>query len=169
MSEDLVTLDITEGVADVRLNRANKYNALSPEMFTAIHLTGEKLSQAKEVRAVVLSGNGNGFCAGLDMSSFARMADSSSSREAQKSEEVERAEPANYAQQAAYIWKNLPMTVITAIHGVAYGGGAQIALGGDIRIAAPDIKMSVLEIKWGLIPDLSLTLTLRDLVSLDVA
>ena len=66
MSEDLVTLDITEGVADVRLNRANKYNALSPEMFTAIHLAGEKLSQAKEVRSVVLSGNGNGFCAGLD-------------------------------------------------------------------------------------------------------
>ena len=169
MSEDLVTLDITEGVADVRLNRANKYNALSPEMFTAIHLAGEKLSQAKEVRAVVLSGNGNGFCAGLDMSSFTRMADSSSSRGAQKSQQVESEQPANYAQQAAYVWKNLPMPVITAIHGVAYGGGAQSALGGDIRIAAPDIKMSVLEIKWGLIPDMSLTQTLRDLVSLDVA
>ena len=169
MSADLVTVEVREGIADVRLNRAEKYNALSPEMFSAIHWAGEKLSQAKEVRAVVLSGNGNGFCAGLDMSSFARMADSSGPREIDKSEQVERAEPGNYAQRAAYIWKNLPMPVITAIHGVAYGGGTQIALGGDIRIAAPDIKMSVLEIKWGLIPDMSLTQTLRDLVSLDVA
>ena len=146
MSEDLVTLDITEGVADVRLNRANKYNSLIPEMFTYINQAFEKLNKAKEFIYVFLSGNGNGFCAGLDMSSFARMADSSSSREAEESEQVERAEPANYAQQAAYIWKNLPMPVITAIHGVAYGGGAQIALGGDIRIAAPDIKLSLIHI-----------------------
>ena len=169
MSEDLVTIEVSDGVADVRLNRPEKYNALNPEMFSAISQAGENLSEAKDVRAVVLSGNGNGFCAGLDMSSFARMADSSSTSAQQESGEEQRSDPANFAQKTAYIWKRLPIPVITSIHGVAYGGGAQIALGGDIRIAAPEVKMSILEIKWGLIPDMSLSQTLRDLVSLDIA
>tara|TARA_X000000368_G_C23011762_1_gene703816 strand:- start:468 stop:1280 length:813 start_codon:yes stop_codon:yes gene_type:complete len=169
MNDDLVTIDVIDGVADVRLNRPEKYNALNPEMFSAINQAGEKLSEAKEVRAVVLSGNGNGFCAGLDMSSFSRMADSPNASEKPESLEERRIDPANFAQNTAYIWKKLPMPVITSIHGVAYGGGAQIALGGDIRIAAPAVKMSILEIKWGLIPDMSLSQTLRDLVSLDVA
>ena len=169
MSEELVTIDITGGVADVRLNRPEKYNALSREMFSAILDAGEKLSEAKEVRAVVLSGNGNGFCAGLDMSNFARMAESADDKSAVKTVEERGDDPGTFAQKTAYVWKRLPVPVITSIHGVAYGGGAQVALGGDIRIAAPDVKMSILEIKWGLIPDMSLSQTLRDLVSLDVA
>ena len=169
MSEELVTIDITDGVADVRLNRPEKYNALSREMFSAILDAGEKLSEAKEVRAVVLSGNGNGFCAGLDMSNFARMAESADDKSAVNAVEERGDDPGTFAQKTAYVWKRLPVPVITAIHGVAYGGGAQVALGGDIRIAAPDVKMSILEIKWGLIPDMSLSQTLRDLVSLDVA
>ena len=169
MGEDLVTIEVSGGVADVRLNRPEKYNALNPEMFSAINQAGENLSEAKDVRAVVLSGNGNGFCAGLDMSSFARMADSSGTSAKQEPAEEQRSDPANFAQKTAYIWKRVSIPVITSIHGVAYGGGAQIALGGDIRIAAPDVKMSILEIKWGLIPDMSLSQTLRDLVSLDVA
>ena len=169
MSEELVTIDITGGVADVRLNRPEKYNALSREMFSAILDAGEKLSEAKEVRAVVLSGNGNGFCAGLDMSNFARMAESADDKSSVNAVEERDDDPGTFAQKTAYVWKRLPVPVITAIHGVAYGGGAQVALGGDIRIAAPDVKMSILEIKWGLIPDMSLSQTLRDLVSLDVA
>ena len=169
MSEELVTIDIMDGVADVRLNRPEKYNALSREMFSAILDAGENLSEAKEVRAVVLSGNGNGFCAGLDMSNFARMAESAEDKSAVKTVAERGDDPGTFAQKTAYVWKRLPMPVITAIHGVAYGGGAQVALGGDIRIAAPDVKMSILEIKWGLIPDMSLSQTLRDLVSLDVA
>ncbi|XOV84381.1 MAG: crotonase/enoyl-CoA hydratase family protein [bacterium] len=173
MSEELVTIDIQDGVADVRLNRVDKYNALSPEMFAAIIAAGEQLAETPEVRAVVLSGNGRGFCAGLDMGSFARMAEESTGQsdgENTTAALLRRGErPENHAQQPAYVWKRMPVPVISAIHGVAYGGGCQIALGADIRIAAPDMKMSIMEIKWGLIPDMSLTQTLRDLVPLDVA
>ncbi len=174
MSDELVTIDISDGVADVRLNRVDKYNALSPAMFKSIIEAGEKLATAKDVRAVVLSGNGRGFCAGLDMESFAGMADDAAGdgdkEKSTTSELLSRGEaPENHAQRPAYVWKRLAVPVISAIHGVAYGGGAQIALGADIRIAAPDMKMSVMEIKWGLIPDMSLTQTLRDLVPLDVA
>ena len=171
MSDELVTIEVSDGVADVRLNRPEKYNALSGEMFAAIVSAGERLAEAKEVRAVVLSGNGRGFCAGLDMGSFAGMADNAGSGGGGGTGALlARGEgPENNAQRPAYVWKRLPVPVISAIHGVAYGGGAQIALGADIRIGAPDMKMSIMEIKWGLIPDMSLTQTLRDLVPLDVA
>ncbi len=169
MNEDLVTIDITDGVADVRLNRPDKYNALSSDMFKAIIAAGESLAEAKEVRAVVLSGNGRGFCAGLDMESFAGMAGDSGDGGGTDGLLKRDERPENHAQRPAYVWKRLPVPVISAVHGVAFGGGAQIALGADIRIAAPDAKISVMEIKWGLIPDMSLTQTLRDLVPLDVA
>ncbi len=171
MSEELVTIAISDGVADVRLNRPEKYNALSPAMFKAIIEAGEQLANNTSVRAVVLSGNGRGFCAGLDMDTFAGMTDrSADAGEGVTHTLLQRDErPENHAQRPAYVWKRLPVPVISAVHGVAYGGGAQIALGADIRIAAPDVKMSVMEIKWGLIPDMSLTQTLRDLVPLDVA
>lgn len=163
---DLVTVDVTDGVADVRLNRPDKYNALSPDMFKAIMDAGEQLAEAREVRAVVLSGNGRGFCAGLDMGSMQRLANTDATPGALLKRD-ER--PENHAQRPAYIWKRLPVPTIAAVHGVAYGGGLQIALGTDIRIAAPDAKLSVMEIKWGLIPDMSISQTLRDLVPLDVA
>ncbi len=163
---DLVTVEVTDGVADVRLNRPDKYNALNPAMFKAIIDAGERLSEAREVRAVVLSGNGRGFCAGLDMGSMRQLAAS----EPGSGGLLQRDErPENHAQRPAFIWKRLPVPTIAAVHGIAYGGGMQIALGADIRIAAPDAKLSVMEIKWGLIPDMSITQTLRDLVPLDVA
>ena len=168
-SEQLVTIDITDGVADVRLNRAEKYNALSPDMFKAIIDAGETLAANKDVRAVVLSGNGRGFCAGLDMSSMAGLAETDKSSGDGPNLLAKGEGPENFAQRPAYVWKKMPVPVIAALHGVAYGGGAQVALGADIRIAAPDTKMSVMEIKWGLIPDMSLTQTLRDLVPVDVA
>lgn len=168
---ELVTVDIADGVADVRLNRPEKYNALSPEMFAAIIEAGERLADAREVRAVVLSGNGRGFCAGLDMGSFQGMAQRSENDvQAGASALLARDErPENHAQRPAYVWKRLSVPVIAAVHGVAYGGGLQVALGADIRIAAADAKFSVMEIKWGLVPDMSLTQTLKDLVPLDVA
>ncbi len=163
---NLVTVDVTDGVADVRLNRPDKYNALSPEMFKSIIDAGERLAEARDVRAVVFSGNGRGFCAGLDMGSMQRLAGSNPSPGAL----LERDErPENHAQRPAYVWKRMPVPTIAAVHGVAYGGGLQIALGTDIRIAAPDARLSILEIKWGLIPDMSITQTLRDLLPLDVA
>jgi enoyl-CoA hydratase/carnithine racemase len=172
MSE-LVQITLDDGVADVRLNRPDKYNALSPEMFDAIVAAGERLAQDRSVRAVVLSGNGRGFCAGLDFSSFQGMQDrgaqgttgtGSGNALARDSER-----PENRAQRPAYVWKRMPVPVICALHGVAFGGGLQVALGADIRLAAPNARLSVMEIKWGLVPDMSLTQTLRDLVRLDVA
>ncbi len=172
---ELVTIAVENGIADVRLNRPEKYNALSPEMFQAITNAGEQLADRKDVRVVVLSGNGRGFCAGLDMSSFQGMADRQKSGDQSEDTSVaavlleKKDFPENMAQRPAMVWKRLPMPVIAALHGVAFGGGCQIALGADIRFAAPDLKMSVMEIKWGLIPDMSITQTLRDLVPIDVA
>jgi enoyl-CoA hydratase/carnithine racemase len=184
---ELVTITKQDGIADVRLNRPDKYNALSGEMFNAIVEAGESLRDDKSVRVVVLSGNGRGFCAGLDFGSFQGMAGAGTpqrgaSAPEEKGNRPQRAsaavpptqhnrpgEPEHPAQRPALIWKRLPMPTIAAIHGVAFGGGCQIALGTDIRIAAPDAKLSVMEIKWGLIPDMSLTQTLRDLIPLDLA
>ena len=167
---DIVTIDIDRGIADVRLNRPEKYNALSGAMFTAIIEAGESLASEAEVRCVVLSGNGPGFCAGLDFDSFQGMAEAAESGSDVGQGLLERDErPENRAQRPAYVWKTLPMPVIAAVHGVAYGGGCQIALGADIRIASPTAKFSVMEIKWGIIPDMSITQTLRDVVRLDVA
>jgi enoyl-CoA hydratase/carnithine racemase len=126
---------------------------------------------------VVLSGQGRAFCAGLDMASFQAMGEgprdngvgAKDAAGAQDGGLFKRGEsPANAAQRAAWVWQELPVPVIAAVHGVAYGGGLQIALGADLRIVAPDARLSVMEIKWGLIPDMSGTQTLRQLLPLDV-
>lgn len=171
---DRVTVQITDGVADVQLTRPDKMNALDHEMFVGLIEAGERVGADPSVRAVVLHGAGRCFCAGLDMSSFQRMAG-----DAQASSEDDRpargllgksaSSPANFAQRAAWVWNEVPVPVIAAVHGVAFGGGLQVALGADIRIVAPDARLSVMEIKWGLIPDMTGTQTLRRLVPLDVA
>ncbi len=167
---DLVTIDINSaGVADIRLNRVDKYNALSPEMFDAITEAGEALLDNTSVRAVVLSGNGRGFCAGLDFSGFLGMAGDSDGTPITARRESTGRTPGNPVQQPGMVWKKVPVPVVAAIHGVAYGGGFQVAMGADIRIASPDARLSVMEIKWGLIPDCSITQTLRDLVRIDIA
>lgn len=173
---DRVTLDLRDGVADVRLNRPEKMNALDPAMFSALIETGIQIAQEPSVRAVVLSGEGRGFCAGLDMGSFSAMADGSRQQKGSSAPSEDRGlleknseSPANFAQRAGWVWREVPVPVIAAIHGVAYGGGLQVALGADIRITAPDARFSVMEIKWGLIPDMSGTQTLRHLVRDDVA
>jgi enoyl-CoA hydratase/carnithine racemase len=170
---DLVTIEISGGVADVRLNRPDKYNALSREMFAALGEAGERLAGEPGVRAVVLSGNGRGFCAGLDFDSFRAM--TADAGEATRgagapapTQEKRDARPDNFFQRSAYTWKRLPVPVIAALHGVAYGGGFQIALGADIRIARPDARFSILEIQWGLVPDVALTQTVRDVLRQDV-
>ncbi|MFT4518450.1 MAG: enoyl-CoA hydratase/carnithine racemase [Halioglobus sp.] len=161
---ELVTVDINNHVADVRLNRAEKMNALSIPMFEEITRVGQELAQNKEIRAIVLSGEGRGFCAGLDL---ANMTDPDFS--ADPFGEGRGGFYPNFYQLPGYVWKKMPVPVICALHGVAYGGGFQIAMGADIRIAHPSTRLSVMEIKWGLIPDMSTSQTLRDLVRVDVA
>ena len=161
---DLVTIDIQDHIADVRLNRPEKMNALSWDMFEAITNAGRELARDKNVRVVVLSGEGRGFCAGLDLANFA-----GTDLTADPFGPGRGGFYPNYYQLPAYVWKSIPVPVICALHGVTYGGGFQIAMGADIRIAHPDIRMSVMEIRWGIIPDMSASQTLRDLVRLDVA
>jgi enoyl-CoA hydratase/carnithine racemase len=167
MSERVI-YTIENGVADVRLNRPEKMNALDPAMFEGLITTGRELAGIKSLRAVVLSGEGRAFCAGLDFISFQAMAG-----DVERLERNTMAEdpdsPANFAQAAAFVWNELPVPVIAAIHGVAFGGGLQIALGADIRFVAPDARLSIMEIKWGLVPDMSGTQTMRHLTRLDVA
>lgn len=168
-----VQVTIEDGVADVRLTRADKMNALDPAMFRAIVDAGESLKSDRSVRAVVLSGDGRTFCAGLDFGSFQAMAGNGdggggASRGTASIGETD-GRITHLGQQAAYVWTEVPVPVIAAIHGVALGGGLQIALGADIRIVAPDAKLSVLEIRWGLVPDMTATLMLPRLVGLDVA
>jgi enoyl-CoA hydratase/carnithine racemase len=163
-----VKIELRDGVADVRMCRADKMNAIDSAMFEQLQEAGRALLQDKAVRAVVLSGEGRAFCAGLDMESFAAMAGPRSGGADPKLFE-RSASGANRAQLAAWIWQELPVPVIAAVHGVAYGGGLQIALGADLRLVAPDARLSVMEVKWGLVPDMSGSQTLRRLVRLDVA
>jgi enoyl-CoA hydratase/carnithine racemase len=174
MSEDRVRVLRKDGIAEVRLNRPDKMNALDPLMFEALVETARDLADDRSVRVVVLSGEGRAFSAGLDMTSMAAIAGSGQPPAA--GEKPRRAlfdrdasSPANYAQQTAWLWHAMPAPVIAAVHGVAYGGGLQIALGADIRFVAPDAKLSIRESYWGLIPDMAGSQLLRGLVRPDVA
>lgn len=169
---DRVTFTITDGVADVRMNRAEKRNALDGAMFKALAEVGERLKTQPGVRAVVLSGEGSSFCAGLDFSSFQMMAggDTEAASAADDSPgAMKDGRITHLGQQVCWVWQEIPVPVIAAVHGHALGGGIQIALGADIRIVHPDTQMSVREVHWGLVPDMSGTLTLRALVRADVA
>ncbi|KIZ32464.1 crotonase/enoyl-CoA hydratase family protein, partial [Rhodopseudomonas palustris] len=169
--DDRVAVTITDGVADVRLVRADKMNALDAAMFEALVKTTERLASEKGLRAVVLSGEGKAFCAGLDMGRFAAMKESGGNGVpgGEFRDLTKRTHGlANAAQQAVWGWRMLPVPVIAAIHGVAFGGGFQLALGADIRLLTADTRMSIMEIKWGLVPDMAGTPILASLVRDDI-
>ena len=169
--DDRVSVAISEGVADVRLVRADKMNALDAAMFEALVATCDRLSREKGLRAVVLSGEGRSFCAGLDMGRFAAMQEGGGNGIAgdEKRDLTPRTHGlANLPQQAVWGWRELPVPVIAAIQGVAFGGGFQLALGADMRFLSPDARMSIMEIKWGLIPDMAGTPILASLVRDDI-
>ncbi|WP_027544048.1 crotonase/enoyl-CoA hydratase family protein [Bradyrhizobium sp. WSM2254] len=169
--EERVSISISEGVADVRLVRADKMNALDQAMFEALVAATDRLSKEKGVRVVVLSGEGRAFCAGLDMGRFAAMKEKGGNgipggenRDLTKRTHGQ----ANFPQQAVWGWRQLPVPVIAAVHGVAFGGGFQLSLGADMRFLSPDARMSVMEIKWGLVPDMAGTPILASLVRDDI-
>jgi enoyl-CoA hydratase/carnithine racemase len=173
---DRVSISIDGGIADVRLNRPDKRNALDNAMFQGIAEAGESLKGESSVRAVVLSGEGASFCAGLDFSSMQSLAnagDGDTEQAAQRRDgnpgQMEEGRITHLGQQVCWVWQELPMPVIAAVHGHALGGGIQIALGADIRIVHPDTKMSVREVHWGLVPDMTGTFMLSKLVRPDVA
>jgi len=170
---DRINVSITDGVADVRLTRADKMNALDEAMFAALVATGERLKVEPGLRAVVLSGEGRAFCAGLDMGNFGRMAqglpDGAAKTESGGGGLGARTHGlANRAQYAVWVWQEIPVPVIAAIHGVAFGGGFQLALGADMRFVTADACLAILEIKWGLVPDMAGTQILWRLAREDV-
>jgi enoyl-CoA hydratase/carnithine racemase len=169
---DRVLISIADGVADVRLNRPDKRNALDREQFASIAEAGEQLKAEPGLRVVVLSGEGESFCAGLDFSIFGEMAGGRGT-----GDERDRGNPGavpegaitHLAQQICWVWQELPVPVVAALHGHALGGGLQLALGADIRIAHPTTKLSVRELHWGITPDMTGTFMLSRLLRSDVA
>lgn len=165
VSEDRVRVQIgSDGVATVTMVRSDKHNALDRAMFEGLVTAAEQVAGDASVRAVVLHGEGKSFCSGLDVASF--MAGEGGTGVLLNRDE---GRVANLAQRVTCDWSLVPAPVIAAIHGNCFGGGLQIALGADIRIAAPDAKLSVMEVKWGLVPDMGITQTLPRLVPIDVA
>ncbi|MDO8704690.1 MAG: crotonase/enoyl-CoA hydratase family protein [Sulfuricaulis sp.] len=166
MSKKRVQYNIQDGVAHVRMTRPDKSNALDGAMFDALIDAGRQLSGTKGVRAVVLSGEGRGFCAGIDMGVLADMAQGSI---AGVRDLVPRTHGiSNRFQYAAWVWRELPVPVIAAIHGFALGGGFEVALGADMRYMTPEAKLSVMEVRWGLVPDMGATQLMRHLAREDV-
>jgi enoyl-CoA hydratase/carnithine racemase len=164
VSEDRVQVVVADHVAVVSLTRPEKHNAVDVAMFDAIIAAAERLAGEPGVRAIVLHGDGPSFCSGLDVISVMTAGDGLDGLI-----EPLRGEVPNWFQRAAYDWVRVPVPVIAAVHGNCFGAGLQIALAADIRIAAPDARLSVMEIKWGLIPDMSISRTLPRLVGIDVA
>src|ERR1700716_1642654 len=165
--EDRIRLTIADGIADVRLNRADKMNALDPAMFRAIDEAGARLKNDRSLRAVVLSGEGPSFCAGLDLERVAGTAAGITilpfADLAERTHGI-----ANYAQHLVWLWRELPVPVIAAVHGVAFGGGFQLTLGADLRYVSPGTRLGIIETKWGLVPDMAGTQLMRYLAREDV-
>lgn len=171
---DRVLLKIEHHIAQVVLNRPEKMNALDADMFSAIAEVGTQLNShfqsGESIRAVVISGAGGNFCAGLDKSTFSGWLDQGDPTGSDLSPKL-RARTrgiANDVQWASWLWRELPVPVIAAVQGVALGGGLQIALGADMRFATPDSQFSIMELKWGIVPDMSSTQIMRHLVRDDV-
>ncbi|GGE02664.1 Enoyl-CoA hydratase/carnithine racemase [Gemmobacter megaterium] len=154
-------------LAEIMLNRPDKRNALDMGLFDALAAAGDSLKGATGLRAVILHGAGAAFCAGIDTAEFLRMAQSLATVKAEMLAPA-RGQP-NRFQRPVTVWAELGVPVIAAVHGVAFGAGLQLALGADFRIAAPDAKLSIMEARWGLIPDMGLTQSLPRLMRADLA
>jgi enoyl-CoA hydratase/carnithine racemase len=164
MEADRVRIEVADHVAVVSLTRADKHNAFDAAMFDAVIAAADRVAREPGIRAVVLHGDGPSFSSGLDLMSM--MSDPSG---LQGQIERLRAGVPTWFQRAVYDWMRVPVPVIAAIHGNCLGAGLQVALAADIRVAAPDARLSVMEVKWGLVPDMSITRTLPRLVGIDVA
>jgi len=155
------------GIAEVAMVRADKMNAIDAAMFEGLLAAIDRLRADRRVRVVVLHGEGRAFCAGLDMERFREMGSGRTS--GTLGDIVARTHGlANGPQQVAWGWHELPVPVIAAVHGVAFGGGLQIALGADIRCVHPDTRLAVMEINWGLVPDMAGCVLLTQLARPDV-
>ena len=157
-----------QGVAEVCLVRTDKMNALDAAMFEALVAAIAQLKTLTDLRAIVIYGEGKAFCAGLDMASFAAMSNADKAASPTNDLMPRTNGLANKPQHIALGWREIPVPVIAAVHGVAFGGGLQLALGADVRLVTPQTQMSFMEIKWGLVPDMAGMVLARGLVRDDV-
>mmetsp|Transcript_3283 Transcript_3283/g.3660 ORF Transcript_3283/g.3660 Transcript_3283/m.3660 type:complete len:354 (-) Transcript_3283:502-1563(-) len=194
--DNIVTItEVSKGIKHVQLNRPEKLNSLDMRMFESIASAASELRDDTSVRAVILSGAGKAFCTGLDVKSIVSPLkgnpksnidrllkrpsgyghpppdNDSITSDVNTSSKASSIPPSlgNLAQDVAYLWRDIPAPVIAVLHGMCFGGGMQIALGADLRFAEPNCKLSIMEAKWGLIPDMSASITLRELVRIDIA
>jgi enoyl-CoA hydratase/carnithine racemase len=158
-----VEIDIKDHIAVVSFNRPEKMNALDLEQFNAIIDAAQQIEENPSVRVVILKGNGKAFCAGLDLMSMQADSEVMSSSLLTRTHGI-----ANRWQQVVWCWRELSVPVIAAVHGVAFGGGLQIMLGADIKYITPDTKLSIMELKWGIIPDMAGTQLMRHSVRADI-
>ncbi|HEY2286094.1 MAG TPA: crotonase/enoyl-CoA hydratase family protein [Streptosporangiaceae bacterium] len=165
-AEQRVSVRLVDGVADVRLTRPEKRNALDPAMMEQIIAAGEEVRAMAGARAVVLSGEGASFCAGLDLTSMRSLAGDGGPRRAVS--EPSEGEITHRGQKACWVWQELAIPVVAAVQGHALGGGLQIALAADVRVMHPDTQLSLREVYWGVVPDGTGSLTLARLVRADV-
>jgi enoyl-CoA hydratase/carnithine racemase len=164
MSEERVRIHVQDHVATVTMVRADKHNAVDLAMFEGLDAAAAEVTSTPGVRVVVLHGDGPSFCSGIDLAGLL----GSQSNGASPFNALQDASP-NLFQRAAYAWIEAPVPVIAAVHGNCFGAGVQIALGADIRFCTPDARLSIMESKWGLVPDMAITRTLTRLVPIDVA
>jgi enoyl-CoA hydratase/carnithine racemase len=169
MTQELVSLEVSNGVAEIVFNRAESHNSLSLEMFHAIAECGESLQKNENIRVAILSGKGPSFCSGLDLNIAKALAEMGLGCEVASELLEHRGAIANLAQKVCWVWQELPFPVIGALHGVVFGGGFQIAMGCDVRIADPETKFSIMESRWGLIPDMAITQTIPNILRKDQA
>jgi enoyl-CoA hydratase/carnithine racemase len=166
-AEERVSVTLADGIVSVKLTRPDKRNALDPAMMEALIAAGEQVKSMPGARVVVLSGEGASFCAGLDLGRMQSLSGDGPRRESIPVAPLE-GEITHRGQQVCWVWQEVPVPVIAAVHGHALGGGLQLALAADIRVIHPDTKLSLLEVKWGLVPDGTGSLTLGRLVRADV-
>ncbi len=168
---DRINLDVSEHIARVTLARPAKMNSLDPAMFEAILQVGEELRADQSIRVVVLDAEGDNFCSGLDKASIAGLMSPGETPDGAiplTKLETRTHGIANGPQYAAWMWRELPMPVIAAVQGITFGGGLQIALGCDMRYASAESQFSILEMKWGIVPDMSSSQVMRHLIPDDV-
>ena len=161
---DRVLLSIDQGIATVTLNRPDKFNGLDMPMFDAITRVAKTLKKERQVRAIVMHGAGEAFCSGLDVKTVSKNPVNFLRLLVKPGRKI-----SNLAQDVGYLWRDVPAPVIAVTHGYCFGGGFQIALGADFRFSTPGCEFSIMESKWGLIPDMSLAVTLRELIAIDLA
>ncbi|MEU4384918.1 crotonase/enoyl-CoA hydratase family protein [Promicromonospora sp. NPDC023805] len=158
-----ITCSISDGIADVHLDRPDKLNALSLDMLGELRATARRLGRTPGLRAVVVSGNGRSFCAGLDLGAAAR------NPAAVARAFVPTPRGTNLFQEACWAWRRLPVPVVAAVHGHVFGAGVQIALAADLRLTTPDARWCVKEVERGLVPDMSGIRALTQLVGIETA